>query len=396
MWHGEQIPISIILQEEDTRRRGTTGPENSGSRGHPPSGSNRKPGPIHLFFSPPSCFLGSSFLFDSAQCRARLRAAKRPPIPTNELRQRAAEPVILDAKVGNYAIVAKIMKTSLPDNAKIAREAKECMQECVSEYISFITSEGQSVRSRLRDTPTYASLYTTCLSLYYHVEKSLTVTALTTASDKCSAEKRKTVNGEDIIFAMQSLGFENYAEAAKVYLTKYREVSLRSPPSCSPFFPPIVSLGLLPSTLIPDASPIFYLEHKLTLFDPYLVPAAEIRNPSCRPLLHQPPIHIPPQHRQSSPDSDPNHSHDDIRRRRKPRSRPRLLLRRTYPPARQRNLWISAVAGLGHAGAGKCWWKFRSERRGRDGGVVDYAYLTSPGVGSTGQGGGGGSGMGGY
>jgi hypothetical protein len=34
------------------------------------------------------------------------------------------------------------MKSALPDNAKIAKEAKECMQECVSEFISFITSEG--------------------------------------------------------------------------------------------------------------------------------------------------------------------------------------------------------------------------------------------------------------
>lgn len=36
------------------------------------------------------------------------------------------------------------MKMALPENAKIAKEAKECMQECVSEFISFITSEGQS------------------------------------------------------------------------------------------------------------------------------------------------------------------------------------------------------------------------------------------------------------
>ncbi len=33
------------------------------------------------------------------------------------------------------------------------------------------------------------------------------------------------MNGEDILFAMTSLGFENYAEALKIYLTKYREVS---------------------------------------------------------------------------------------------------------------------------------------------------------------------------
>ncbi|KAF2754261.1 hypothetical protein EJ05DRAFT_489489 [Pseudovirgaria hyperparasitica] len=88
------------------------------------------------------------------------------------------------------ANVARIMKLALPDNAKIAKEAKECMQECVSEFISFITSE---------------------------------------ASEKCQQEKRKTVNGEDILFAMTSLGFENYAEALKIYLSRYREVSCPKP-----------------------------------------------------------------------------------------------------------------------------------------------------------------------
>jgi nuclear transcription Y subunit beta len=47
------------------------------------------------------------------------------------------------------------MKLALPDNAKIAKEAKECMQECVSEFISFITSEGEFLvslqRSRMTD-----------------------------------------------------------------------------------------------------------------------------------------------------------------------------------------------------------------------------------------------------
>jgi hypothetical protein len=48
----------------------------------------------------------------------------------------------IETNIGNFATVARIMKTALPDNAKIAKEAKECMQECVSEFISFITSEG--------------------------------------------------------------------------------------------------------------------------------------------------------------------------------------------------------------------------------------------------------------
>ena len=55
------------------------------------------------------------------------------------------------------------------------------------------------------------------------------LTILEIASEKCQQEKRKTVNGEDILFAMTSLGFENYAEALKIYLAKYREVCFESP-----------------------------------------------------------------------------------------------------------------------------------------------------------------------
>ena len=49
------------------------------------------------------------------------------------------------------------------------------------------------------------------------------------ASEKCHQEKRKTVNGEDIIFAMTSLGFENYAEVLKIYLAKYRQNNKEAP-----------------------------------------------------------------------------------------------------------------------------------------------------------------------
>ncbi|KAG1342436.1 nuclear transcription factor Y subunit B-3 [Cocos nucifera] len=82
------------------------------------------------------------------------------------------------------ANVSRIMKRSIPANAKISKEAKETVQECVSEFISFITGE---------------------------------------ASDKCQREKRKTVNGDDLLWAMTTLGFENYVGPLKVYLNKYRE-----------------------------------------------------------------------------------------------------------------------------------------------------------------------------
>jgi histone H3/H4 len=96
------------------------------------------------------------------------------------------------------------MKLALPENAKIAKEAKECMQECVSEFISFITSEG-----------------TYFIPAFFMISSNFNCFE---ASEKCQQEKRKTVNGEDILFAMTSLGFENYAEALKIYLSKYREV----------------------------------------------------------------------------------------------------------------------------------------------------------------------------
>lgn len=60
---------------------------------------------------------------------------------------------VYDANIRNFAPVARIMKNALPENAKIAKEAKECMQECVSEFISFITSEGRCSPPRTSQQP---------------------------------------------------------------------------------------------------------------------------------------------------------------------------------------------------------------------------------------------------
>lgn len=73
------------------------------------------------------------------------------------------------------ANIARIMKNALPENAKIAKDSKETFQECVSEFISFITSE---------------------------------------ASDKCLQEKRKTINGDDLLWGKSK---------AYQLLKKYRE-----------------------------------------------------------------------------------------------------------------------------------------------------------------------------
>jgi histone H3/H4 len=61
------------------------------------------------------------------------------------------------------ANVIRIMRRVLPAHAKISDDAKETIQECVSEYISFITGE---------------------------------------ANARCQREQRKTINAEDVLSAM--------------------------------------------------------------------------------------------------------------------------------------------------------------------------------------------------
>ena len=82
------------------------------------------------------------------------------------------------------ANISRIMIQATPIHGKIAKDSRESIQECVSEFISFITSE---------------------------------------AAENCQASKRKKITGEDILLAMSNLGFDNYIEPLKLYLQKYRE-----------------------------------------------------------------------------------------------------------------------------------------------------------------------------
>ncbi|KAK4795570.1 hypothetical protein SAY86_027896 [Trapa natans] len=92
------------------------------------------------------------------------------------------------------AIVGRIMKQVLPPAAKISKEAKQTMQECSTEFISFVTGE---------------------------------------ASARCQKENRKTVNGDDICWALSSLGFDHYAQAMTRYLQRYRDHERDKPASAT-------------------------------------------------------------------------------------------------------------------------------------------------------------------
>ena len=82
------------------------------------------------------------------------------------------------------ANIGRIIKNNLPKDVKLSKSSKETFQECVSEFISFITSE---------------------------------------ANDKCNVEKRKIIKGEDIIYALNNLGFEKYCPILEAYLDKYKQ-----------------------------------------------------------------------------------------------------------------------------------------------------------------------------
>ncbi|KAH7857341.1 hypothetical protein Vadar_011524 [Vaccinium darrowii] len=82
------------------------------------------------------------------------------------------------------ANVIRIMRKILPPHAKVSDDSKETIQECVSEFISFVTSE---------------------------------------ANDRCQREQRKTITAEDILWGMSKLGFDDYIEPLTLYLNRYRE-----------------------------------------------------------------------------------------------------------------------------------------------------------------------------
>ncbi|KAG6763585.1 hypothetical protein POTOM_031011 [Populus tomentosa] len=115
------------------------------------------------------------------------------------------------------ANISRIMKKALPANGKIAKDAKDTVQECVSEFISFVTSEDSVIRCRT----VIGGFGEWGIDCFMKCNGILEMLLL--ASDKCQKEKRKTINGDDLLWAMATLGFEDYIEPLKVYLARYRE-----------------------------------------------------------------------------------------------------------------------------------------------------------------------------
>ncbi|XP_058728508.1 nuclear transcription factor Y subunit B-1-like [Vicia villosa] len=78
--------------------------------------------------------------------------------------------------------VTRIMQRAIPPNRRISKGAKESIQLCVTEFMNIVTSE---------------------------------------ANERCKAESRQIISGEDLIWAMDRLGFEDYVGPLLLYHQKY-------------------------------------------------------------------------------------------------------------------------------------------------------------------------------
>lgn len=107
--------------------------------------------------------------------------AAAPPIQETELDSFNPQHLLLP-----LSNISRLMKSSVPLDAKISNASKALVQNCVSEFISFLTSD---------------------------------------ANEQVVADKRRTLNGVDLICAVKRLGFEGYYEALQIYLAKYRTVA---------------------------------------------------------------------------------------------------------------------------------------------------------------------------
>jgi len=77
------------------------------------------------------------------------------------------------------------MKLALDEKGKFSKSGKLGVLECLSEFISFVTSE---------------------------------------ASEICKKDNRKTITPEDIICSLDALNFDHYTTTLRLYINKYRNV----------------------------------------------------------------------------------------------------------------------------------------------------------------------------
>jgi len=106
-----------------------------------------------------------------------------------------------------FANVERIMKRTKPSSkdVKVSLESKQYIQELASGFTRFILWKANQI----------------CLEEGAEEREKAAI-------NKRESRDRKTLNGDDILHAMSTLGFDDYGETLKEYLRKYREMELRT------------------------------------------------------------------------------------------------------------------------------------------------------------------------
>ncbi|KAL6596571.1 hypothetical protein ACP70R_047214 [Stipagrostis hirtigluma subsp. patula] len=82
------------------------------------------------------------------------------------------------------ALLTRIMRRAMPPCSKIARDAKEVVNQCFAEFAAALANE---------------------------------------AAQECRRQRRVIVTADDLVAAMESLGFEDYVAPLAEYMRRYRE-----------------------------------------------------------------------------------------------------------------------------------------------------------------------------
>lgn len=98
------------------------------------------------------------------------------PIPSLVLRDKSKMPI---------TNVTKITGQILPNNAKISYDAMDMIQQGATKYINFVTRK---------------------------------------AKEQCQSEYRKIMNAEDLLWAIEELGFNDYVEPLTTFIQRYRNI----------------------------------------------------------------------------------------------------------------------------------------------------------------------------
>jgi len=103
-----------------------------------------------------------------------------PPKRQGRGREKQEDRLLPSANVG------RIMKSHLPENVKISREARYSVQECVTEFIGLITTE---------------------------------------AVDRLQQDRRKTITGDDVLSSIRALGFSDYETPLQTFYRLFRHAT---------------------------------------------------------------------------------------------------------------------------------------------------------------------------